>query len=298
MGNFSWHNLEAGYLINQFISYFHQSKSETIFSPVLFFSILVLIIAGIIVWRLFRWFYSFKKSLTEKSVLLELTPPAFTDKSAYTTGQLFSVVHGMGRYQTIWERLLGIKPKLSFEITSSKDQGIRYLVRTTPQYVNNFKRYILSYMPQVRVKEVGDYLSQQSNLTAHNRILEFKLSRHFAYPLQRQDTLGEHDPVAYVTGMMTKLSPDESISLQIVLSPVKTNETHVIKQMVLRNENVLGYLDSIHVSPWIKPVIALIGILFKLVGKLSSELQWVLFELMHPNTQPQYANQGYNYLPF
>ena len=296
MGNFSWHNLEAGYLINQFFSYLHLAKSGTLFSSVFFFSVfLVLIITSIFAWIIFRWLYTFKKSLTEKSVLLELTPPAFTDKSAYTTGQLFSVVHGMNKYQTIWEKFLGLKPKLSFEITSTKELGIRYLVRTTPQHVNNFKRYIFSYMPQVRVKETDDYLPQKNKTTTYRKILEFKLSRHFAYPLQRQDTLGEHDPVAYVTGMMTKLTHEESISFQIVLAPVKTNEAHVIKQMILRNENLLGYLDSIRVSQPFKPITGLIGILFKIVGKLTTEVQWLLFELVHPNTQPLYANQNYNY---
>lgn len=295
MGNLSWRNLEAGYLIKQFTSYFQHSQEVSPFISVLLSStFLIGVVIFVCILFLTRWLYLFVSSLTEKSVVLELTPPAFTDKSAYTTSQLFSVIHGLGKHQRVWEIILGIKPKISFEISSSKEQGIRYLVRTTPNYANNFKRSLLSYMPQVRVKETGDYLSKETN-TSRKRILEFRLNCHFAYPLKKQDMLAEHDPVAYITGMMTKLSPEELISFQIVLSPFKTSEAHAIKQMVLRNENVLSYLDSIQVSATLKPIAGLANVLFKAAGKLGREVQWALLELMRPNTQPLYSSQNYNY---
>jgi hypothetical protein len=197
----------------------------------------------------------------------------------------------------VWEKLVGIKPKISFEIVSTKDQGIRYLVRTTPYYAGNFKRYILSYLPQVRVKETNDYLTvpSQKTKTYHQRIVEFKLGRHFAYPLKKQDTLGEHDPVAYITGMMTKLLPGELISFQLVLSPTKVNEVSFIKRMILRNENVLVHLDSFHAPSYLKPITAVAKVFSRLIFKLGSEFQWALTELMHPSMQPIYGQQNYAY---
>ncbi len=301
MGTINWHKLEAGYLLKQFSLYFSnlQSKSNVFISRSVFFSPLffILIIGCIVLLLFLRWLYLFKKSLTEESVLLELTPPTFTDMSAYTTKELFSVIHGLGKYRKVWEKIIGIKPKISFEIVSTKEQGIRYLVRTTPYYAGNFKRYILSYLPQVRVKETNDYLTNHSTKseTGKKRIVEFKLSRHFAYPLKKQDTLGEHDPVAYITGMMTKLMPNELISFQIVLSPIKKSETNIIKRMILRNENVLVHLDSFHVPSYLKPVTAMFSIVPKLIFKIGSEAQWALSELMHPNTQPVYLRQNYAY---
>ncbi len=299
MGNINWHNLEAGYLIKQFFLYFSHSESgviktsphSLIISPIFLISLVVLII----LFLLFRWLYVLRKSLTEKSVLLELTPPAFTDKSAYTTKELFSVIHGLGKHKRLLEQFLGIKPKLSFEFVSTKEQGIRYLVRTTSHYANNFKRYMISYQPQVQVKETTEYLSESlKELKKYQpRIIEFNLARHFAYPLKKQDTLSEHDPVAYITGMMTKLSPGELISFQIVLSPTKTNETYLIKRMILHNENVLAYLDSFQLPLFFKPVAVILKIFSTVIYKLGSEFQWVLSELMHPNTQPVYLRQNY-----
>lgn len=301
MGNINWHQLEFGYLLKQFSLYLsevqHKNSEALSHSVFIFPTFLIAVVGVIVLLLLLRWLYLFKKSLTEKSIILELTPPAFTDKSAYTTEQLFSVIHGLGKYRKVWEKLIGIKPKISFEIVSTKDQGIRYLVRTTPYYAGNFKRYILSYLPQVRVKETSDYLtsSSQEPKTGYQRIIEFKLSRHFAYPLKKQDALGEHDPVAYITGMMTKLAPEELISFQIVISPTKKSETSLIKRMILRNENVLTHLDSFHAPSYLKPVTGLLTILSKLIFKLGSEFQWALTELMHPNTQPVYGMQNYGY---
>ncbi len=301
MGTLNWHNLEFGYLLKQFSLYLsHLRTNPTVSSSYsfLFSPTFLVLIGGVVTFLLLlRWLYLFRKSLIESSVLLELTPPAFTNKSAYTTGELFSVIHGLGKYKKLSDRLLGIKPKISFEIVSTQNQGIRYLVRTTPQYATNIKRYILSYLPQVKIKEIDDYLLEGFEKTKdyHRKVIEFKLNRHFAYPLKKQDILAEHDPVAYITGMMTKLAPSELISFQIVLSPTKVNESSLIKRMVLRNENVLAYLDSFHPPSFLKPITLIFKILSKLIYKVGSELQWAITELMHPNTQPVYAHQNYAY---
>ena len=297
MGTLNWHNLEARYLLKQFsLQFFNLLRKPFFFSSNLIIILLIfLAIAFFLI--LFRWFYLFRKSLTEKSVLLELTPPAFTDKSAYTTGQLFSVIHGLGKYRKFWEKVIGIKPKISFEIASTQNQGIKYLVRTTPYYASNFKRYILSYLPQVRVKETKDYITITSpkEKIYRQKIIEFKLSRHFAYPLKKQDTLAEHDPVAYITGMMTKLTPGELISFQIVLSPIKKYEVNGIKRMILRNENVLAYLDKFQIPAFIKPATSLIKAILQVVYKVVGEIHWAVSEVAHPSSQPLYAHQNYNY---
>jgi hypothetical protein len=41
-----------------------------------------------------------------------------------------------------------------------------------------------------------------------------------------------YDPISYITGMMTKLKPEELISLQIVLTPVKVKEARKIQKLV------------------------------------------------------------------
>src|ERR1700722_3732580 len=149
---------------------------------------------------LFRRIVQLISIFREKQVFLELTPPAFTDKSAYTTQQLFSVLHYSGRQLSFVDRLLGKKVLFSFEIVSTRSEGIRYIIRTDKEQVESIKRSIVSYLPQVRVKEISDYLPTTID---KNQISPrfFKLKKHFAFPLAKQNVLNQHDPVAYITGM-------------------------------------------------------------------------------------------------
>ncbi len=294
MGNINWHHLEAGYLLDRFTSFSSHALNTFHISIFLAPRFIILFIILILIALITRKIYSLIKSLTEDSVLLELTPPAFTDKSAFTTEQLFSVIHGMGKGQRIWERLMGFKPRLSFEIYSTQNQGIKYIVRLAPRFVHNFKRYVLSYLPQVLVKEVQDYLP--SNLQKLNlKITEFKLSRHFAYPLQKHELLEKHDPVAYITGMMTQLLPDELISFQIVVTPTHTKETKLIKHMIHRNDNVLAYLDHVQLPSYIKPVAFSLKILLNVLRGVGNNAQWAITELTSPTTRSVLSDQHYQY---
>ncbi|MEX2007308.1 MAG: type IV secretion system DNA-binding domain-containing protein [Candidatus Levyibacteriota bacterium] len=235
--------LEAGNLLNQLTaSIFHLrdsfgKTSFLAFLPVFIGLFLVLILL------ILRKAFLLKKSLDEKSVLLELTPPSFTEKEAYTTEQLFSLIHALGNQRSFTDRLIGNKTRFSLEIVSTQKEGIRYLVRTTQAQVNTLRRSLLSYLPQLKVKTVSEYLPE--NIEPQHRIIEFKLSRHFAYPLKKHDELYKHDPIAYITGMMTKLLPDELVSLQIVLTPTKSKETRKISKLILHNGDVVHYLNSI-----------------------------------------------------
>lgn len=203
-----------------------------------------------------RKFFLIKYFLNQKSVILELTPPAITEKTSYTTQQLVSVIHNLGEHKTFVDRILGRKNIFSFEIVSTKDKGIRYLIRTASDEAGNIKRNLLSYLSQVKVKEVDEYLPENID----TRIIEYKLRKQFAYPLQAQDILKEHDPVAYITGMMTKLEKDELVSFQIVLAPVRSREAQNIKSRILSGDDVLRYINRILKLPSIsffKPTSAL-----------------------------------------
>ncbi len=240
----------------------------------------------LVVLLLVRLYSQLQKSFREPSVLLELTPPAFTQKTSYTTSRLFSALHNLGERRTLLDKLLGRKILISLEIVSTVDKGIRYVVRTTPKEVNNVKRIALSYLPQLQVRTVEDYVPDEISIKQlpHTKISEYKLGKHYALPLQKQNILEEHDPVAYLTGMMTKLSPGELIAFQIVLSPVNVREKQKISKMILRNEDVLGYLNTYQPSVWMKPVFFTFTLGIKLMNVLSHEMQWAVTELAHQNS--------------
>ncbi len=285
----NFHTFEAGQILSQLEQY----SSGIDFPLLLSISINILIV--FIVLSLFRKLWILKILLQQRYVFLELTPPASTKKTAYTTQQVFSVIHSLGIQKTFIDKLLGKKILFSFEIVSTQDQGIRYLMRMRKQDVNNIKRTILSYLPGVEVKVIDEYLPKELK-NSETKIIEFQLTRHFAYPLQKQDMLYEHDPVAYITGQMTKLLPDELISFQIVLSPTKRKETQNLSRMILRNEDVLRYLDKPQIPSLLAPIGFLIIIVGKILQVIGSQLQWALMELTRDTSRGSvYAHNQYLY---
>src|SRR5215469_16100472 len=124
---------------------------------ILLISIVISIyILALLIRRIVQLFKLYK----ENQIFLEITPPAFTQKESYTTQQLFLVLHDIGWQLTFVDRFLGRKMLFSFEIVSTRKEGIRYIIRTTPSQKESVKRAVVSYLPQVRVKEVADYIPQ------------------------------------------------------------------------------------------------------------------------------------------
>lgn len=260
-----------------------------------FFGFVLLALSFISILLIVRRLLLIRKSLKEEYILLELTPPAVTIKTAYTTQQLFSVIHDLGNRKKFLDKLLGRKTLFSFEIVSTRNEGIRYLIRLSKDEVNNIKRNLISYLPQVSVKEVEEYLlqSQGRQDSLNTKVIEFKLANHFAFPLQSQNILEEHDPVAYITGMMTKLAPDELISFQIVLSPAKTRETSTLSRMMLNNEDVLSYLNKFRVPNYIMPLFIAIKVLGNALRVVGNQGQWAVTELMNGGNKAYVANRQY-----
>lgn len=271
-------------------SIFSWTQSNSYIFFIIFLSLIFVFVIGII-----RNILNVKKLLNDEFILLEITPPASTEKTAYTTQQLFSVIHSLGIQKSFIDKLLGKKTLFSLEIVSTQNEGIRYLLRVRKQDIGNLKRTIRSYLPHVEVKTVNEYISQQGN----SKVVEFNLSRHFAYPLQKQNILSEHDPVAYITGMMTKLKKDELISFQIVLSPVKRKETKTLSKMILRNEDVLHYLDKPQIPSFLAPISFLIIVMGKFIELVGSQLQWALTELTRDTSKRSayVQTQAYQQLP-
>src|SRR5690348_10136951 len=136
-------NLRADYIFEHVGKNFSLTGSAIPFSRLFVYilpliSVFLIIVLGI----LFRKIIVLILNIKEKPVFLELTPPALTDKTAYTTKQLFSVLHKIGVQRTILERILGKREIFSFEITSTREEGIRYIVKTSENQVNTIKQTI------------------------------------------------------------------------------------------------------------------------------------------------------------
>ena len=163
---------------------------------------------------------NYRRKLKQKSVLLEITPPAFQDKVPIATAQLFSVFHGLLKNRSLTNILLRYAPSFSLEIVSSKDQGIRYLIRVDQDSADIMRHNIQAYITDAKVEEVDDYLHE----AAHSSLQVFKQANHFAHPIDTNKAISEHDPVAYLTNAMTKLDDDELMSFQMVVTPASIAE--------------------------------------------------------------------------
>jgi hypothetical protein len=193
--------------------------------------------------RLVYW-----RRLTErKLVFLELTPPAFTVRTPSATQQLISVIHGLRSSRSLKDKLLRRNIVLSLEMVSARESGVRYIVPVEQRLAANMQQAITAYLPDVKVAEVTDFLP---DVASSARIIELKQTGHYAFPLVSQDSLVEHDPVAYLTGAMTKLATGEHIAFQIVLTPVKLNEASVLAHKILGNEDLLGHVSRRKLPIW------------------------------------------------
>ncbi len=209
-------------------------------------SFIVFLVFYVIMYFL-RKLIALRTFLKKKQILLEITPPSLTEKEAYATDQLFFLIQDIGRQRSLKDKLLGIRIYFSLEIISTRKEGIRYLIRTTPEKANILRKALISYLPQIAIKEVDDYLPENFEKLKMRKykIVEYKLKNHFAYPLKKQNLLDKHDPISYIAGMMTKLNSQELISLQIVLVPVIVKEARKIQKFILKNADTLHYLNSI-----------------------------------------------------
>lgn len=175
-------------------------------------------------------------------VCLELTPPASSDKQPAATEALFAVLHTLDNQRSLLSRLAKSAAVFSLETVASRSEGIRYIVRLPKSAEALFRHTIVAYLPELRLQKVTDELAGLNLVRA--KVTEFKQSRHYAYPLKRHDLLDVHDPLSYLTGAMTKLSENELMVFQIVLSSANVREIGAMRLKIMRNENILNDLNK------------------------------------------------------
>lgn len=191
-------------------------------------------------------------------VWLEITPPAGIAKTPEATEQLFSVVHGARAARPFKDRLIGRSPVMSFEIVSTRKDGIRYLLQLEKTRSKSVQKAITSYIPDSKVKEI------KRQDTDADEVIEFKENGHYVLPLTLTSVFEQHDPLGYVTGAMTMLSDDEQITLQIIATPVRLPEAEILSHRILGNENILQQVSGKQLS--------YLGRVANVLGKVSSSL--------------------------
>jgi hypothetical protein len=188
--------------------------------------------------------YLFWKESNKPTTIFEVSPPTTTEQSSFTTTQLFTSVHGLLRQRSWLLRLFDITKSYSFEIVSTKDKGIRYILRVSADDADTINKTLIAYLPGIQIKEASDYLKGKN---IHGHVVDIRLTKHFAFPLKKQDNLEEYDPIAYVTGAMTKLTENEMVAVQMVVSPIGRTTAHTIRRLrglFLGDRDILSELQA------------------------------------------------------
>ncbi len=248
------------------------------FLPWLVLSLIGIVVLSTLVFLALR-LLDVRRLLRQKTIFLELTPPAQTDKTGEATQRLFSVLHGLESSRSLLDRLLRRSVVFTLEVVSFKEHGICYILRVSESDSANFEQTIAAYLPDAKVRHIDDFLVAQLS-SRRVRLLEVKQTGHFAYPLNAQGLLEDHDPMAYLTGAMTKLTNDEMIAVQLVTSPVKVREANRIASRILYNEELLHQLGRQR---------------FPIVGKAFGAINSLLFGIVDSISDAFHGSSSQNY---
>jgi len=261
---------------------------------VVFFATLFFFI-GLIILK----YLQFKKSLQGSYVLLEIKPPSISLQTAFTTKQLFTILHSLNSKPTLLDRLLKNKKRISYEIASSRNEGIRYLIYTPKEDVSVIRKNLLSYLPGIEIKETPDYLPSSIETLSNKKysFSEFKFKSSYVLPLKEQGVLGEHDPIAYITGQMTKLEPDDLITLQLVTSPVTpvyhghiTDYLFKLQKRIYEGKEIVSYIQNSSFAKTLHTLKVIPLFIFDLFVLLLKDLtKWVMdFTMASPKYPSKY----------
>lgn len=223
--------------------------------------------------------WNFRRICQQRYIFLELTPPASVTKETIATQELFSSLHGLHDALPMKDKLLRRKLVFSLEIVSSKHEGIRFMARVPQTEAEAFQQSITAYLPEMRIKQVPS-----PSINSDAKIIEFKQTGHFAFPLNVQETLSQHDSVAYLTSAMAKLKEDEQIIFQMVLSPTRVRETDRIAQKILRNEDVLGGLSRYRMPGFHSLLSGINSLLFSLADGFTDAISPPSHKIPHTSS--------------
>jgi len=212
---------------------------STLIQYVIYLGIVLLAVSGAYLLFCIIRLYINRRYIKRRSLVwLELTPPSQLSKTPESTMQLFNVIHGLRSARSLKEKLLGRLPVLSLEITSTKRDGIRYLIQVERSTEDIIQKSIAAYIPEAKVKEI-----KYAPPLTHNAY-EFKQAHHYVLPLASTKGFEQHDPLSYITAAMTKLSEDEQLTTQLVLLPVKLKDAARYSRKIMQNEDMLHQISK------------------------------------------------------
>jgi hypothetical protein len=199
---------------------------------------LLIAVATILVIKLLIILFNLRYLHRRDLVWLEVTPPLSIKKTPEATQQLFSVIHGLYAARALRDRILGRIPTSSFEITSTKSNGIRFFIHIERKHSITVQKAIAAYIPDSKVTIV-DYQPKTPD-----KVIEFTQKNHYVLPISTSKAFDQHDPLSYITSAMANLEDNEQISMQLVVTPVHLPEARKLSRRILSNEDILRRVEQ------------------------------------------------------
>src|SRR5581483_8843919 len=215
---------------------------------------------------------NFRRLVREEMVLLELTPPAYVDRAPLAAAGFFTELHGFDQTRAILKKLLRSRAVWALEIVSSRQQGIRFIVRMPKSKRVSFEKDIAGHVSGTRIRVADDYLSDAID-EKRAKVLVFRQTGHFGYPLQHDESHGERDLVAYLASAMTNLHKGETMAFQIVLTPAQIRNASRIKNKLMYNQlhvNSLGKQRAPRMQPVFDGINSMLSVLTDTAGEIAS----------------------------
>lgn len=145
-------------------------------------------------------------SSSTKSVLLAIEVPKENDKTPLAAETLFSSLHGIGMSH------------LSFEI-EAREKSIRFYTWVPGHLRGYVEGQLYAQYSDINIMEVKDY-SRPSKIDNKLAVVETELafSKKDFYPINTFENFTV-DPLAAITGVLSKLQLDEHVWIQVLIKP-------------------------------------------------------------------------------
>lgn len=171
-----------------------------------------IVAAAILAWRLLMTRRQLDEVVGTRFVLLEILVPRNNEKGPLAAESMFASLHGI--YET--SRLS--QEKISFEIASREKYILFYT--HVPAHLKDFvEGQIYAQYPTVEIKEVEDYSQDLTEGTIGVAGTELLLNRNEVFPIKTFQNF-EVDPLAGITGVLSKVEGSQQIWIQFMLKPV------------------------------------------------------------------------------
>ncbi|GAC1500239.1 MAG: hypothetical protein NVS1B10_03650 [Candidatus Saccharimonadales bacterium] len=143
------------------------------------------------------------------------------------------------------------------------------------------RQALAAYLPDAKVEQLALESLDIPNAT----VVEFYQTAHYAFPLNSINVQPNFDSLAYLTAALSDPARDETIQLQIVITPAQLKQVGVLQSRLRRNENVLDKLGNTVAT-------SLTQSLTNIIHQLAF---WLLDGIHLATTASSPRQPGYNY---